>query len=264
MLINYNGRLIAPEDAPQLPIPSRFRFDTGLFESMLVVNGVIQLFPLHYQRLEKGLQQLSYSLPDWLNQGLLEKEILKTTEQDKREPYYRVRLQVAREESGLSFVIDAIPVKRDLFALNNEGWKLHTVSIQEKKLDATANLKLINPAFYNKSAQLAGEYDCDDVLIEHSNKIIESGIGNVFWIRDNTVFTPPLSDGCITGVMRTFLLQQLPQHFKVEEQSLSLDDLYNADEVFITNAVRRIKWVRGVDGRSYQYELIRQIVAAVF
>jgi branched-chain amino acid aminotransferase len=264
VLINYNGHLIASEDAPQLTIPSRFRFPAGLFESMLVLDGAIQLFPLHYQRLERGLQQLSYPLPEWLNQGFLEEEILKTTEQDKEELYYRIRLQLARQESRLSFVIDAIPIKKDVFSLNETGWKVQTVSIEEKKMDATANLKLINPAFYQRGAQLTGKYNCDDVLIKHSNKIIESGIGNVFWIRDNTVFTPPLSDGCIEGVMRTFLLQRLPQHFKVEEQSLSLDDLQNVDEVFITNAIRRIKWVRVIDDRSYQYELIRQIVAAVF
>lgn len=263
MLVNYNGHLIAPEEGPRLPIPSRFRFPTGLFESMLVLNGAIQLLPLHYRRLEKGLQKISYPLPEWLNQGLLEKEILKTIEQTQA-PYYRVRLQVAREENRLSFVIDAIPIQEDVFSLNEKGWKVQTVSLEEKNLDATANLKLINPSFYDRSARFTEEFDCDDVLIEHNNRIVESGIGNIFWVRDKTICTPPLSDGCVEGVMRTFLLQQLPQHFPTAERSLSLGDLQSADAVFITNAIRRIKWVSVIDGRTYEREPIPQIAAAAF
>jgi branched-chain amino acid aminotransferase len=264
VFVNYNGHLIAPEEGPRLTIPSRFRFHTGLFETMLVVNGAIQLLRLHYRRLEKGLKKISYPLPEWLNQDFLETEILNTIEQNTQAPYYRVRLQVAREENRLSFVIEAVPIQEDVFSLNEKGWKVQTVSLDEKKMDATANLKLINPSFYDRSARLAGENNCDDVLIKHSNKIIESGIGNVFWVRDKTIYTPPLSDSCVEGVMRTFLLQQLSPAFKMQERSLSLNDLYSADEVFITNAIRRIKWVGEVDGHSFQYELIRQIVAAVF
>jgi branched-chain amino acid aminotransferase len=264
VLINYNGRLITAEEAPKLGAGSRFHFRTGLFETMLVLDGVIQLLPLHYRRLKKGVEQLSYPLPQWLNLTFLEKEILKAIEQDRQERYYRVRLQVTADENRLSFLIEALPLKEDVFALNEKGWEVQTVAISEKKFDITGNLKTINPKFYSHVTKLTKEYVCDDVLVKDGDKIVESGIGNVFWIKDKRIFTPPLSDGCIDGVMRKFLIEQLPQDFCIKEQSLSSGTLINADEVFITNAVRRIKWVTNINGHSYPSLLLPQIVEAVF
>ncbi|HMF70840.1 MAG TPA: aminotransferase class IV, partial [Flavitalea sp.] len=58
-------------------------------------------------------------------------------------------------------------------------------------------------------------------------------------------FTPPLSEGCVAGIMRRFLLRELPQYgFDIEEKPLTISDIENADECFLTNAISGIRWVR--------------------
>ena len=61
------------------------------------------------------------------------------------------------------------------------------------------------------------------------------------------IFTPALTDGPVAGVFRQHLMQQLP----VTESSASIDDLLNADEVFLTNAIRGIRWVQCIGSKNY-------------
>ena len=87
----------------------------------------------------------------------------------------------------------------------------------------------------------------DDALVLNDNDTIaDASIYNVFIVKDGVVFTPPLSDGPVAGVLRELLLTRLPDT-KIIEQTITIKDLYNADEIFLTNALRGIRWVEFLD-----------------
>jgi branched-chain amino acid aminotransferase len=69
---------------------------------------------------------------------------------------------------------------------------------------------------------------------------------NVFVVRDGVARTPPLSSGCLAGITRALVLDWCPD---VREETLTPDDLADADEIFLTSSTRDVQGVRAVDGR---------------
>ncbi len=69
-------------------------------------------------------------------------------------------------------------------------------------------------------------------------------------IKNKKIYTPPLSDAPIAGVMRNYILKNL-KHFYFEKQSITEKDILEADEVFLTNAVRGIQYVQSYREKQY-------------
>ena len=88
----------------------------------------------------------------------------------------------------------------------------------------------------------------DALVLNTAGNIIESAIANIFWVKDGNIYTPPLAEGCVAGVMRRHLLQITPG---IAEKPLTIDALSAADEVFLTNAIKGIRWVRYVGEWEY-------------
>jgi branched-chain amino acid aminotransferase len=85
-------------------------------------------------------------------------------------------------------------------------------------------------------------------------------VANIFWIKNQMVHTPPLSEGGVAGVTRKFLLQKLPgAGYTVNEKELTVDDLLSADEIFLTNAVRGIRIVGKVRDQNYSSAITKEI-----
>jgi branched-chain amino acid aminotransferase len=81
--------------------------------------------------------------------------------------------------------------------------------------------------------------------------VAECTAANIFCVRNQTVFTPPLSSGCLEGVTRSVLLEIAPRAgIEVREQNLRLDDLYAAEEVFISSTNRSLAGVGEIAGHK--------------
>jgi branched-chain amino acid aminotransferase len=98
------------------------------------------------------------------------------------------------------------------------------------------------------------------VLNQHE-RICDATIANIFWVKDEKIFTPSLGEGCVAGVMRKKILE-LPtpnSGFLVQESVLTEDILLQADEVFLTNAVTGIRWVKECPGKIYNNTISRKL-----
>jgi branched-chain amino acid aminotransferase len=90
------------------------------------------------------------------------------------------------------------------------------------------------------------------ILLNERGEVAECTSANIFCVKDGTVFTPPLSSGCLEGVTRSILLEIAPRAgVAMSEKTLRLDDLYAADEVFITSTNRTLLGVSEISGRQY-------------
>ncbi len=268
--ININGKLVTA-DTHLIPVDNgSFRYGYGLFETMLVQNGTILLSALHMERLFSGMQQIMLQLPVLINADRLMEQILKTVARNKLETICRVRLQVFAGGGGLygvkageaGFIIECFPLDEEVTQLNENGLVLGVAEGVRKSADTLCNLKTCNALLYAVAARQAKTNHWNDALITNtSNNLIETTIANIFWIKDGAVYTPPLAEGCIAGVMRRHLMQQLGN---VMEQNLTHNLLAAADEVFTTNAVKRIKWVKSVGNTTYTNTIIRNIYNKCF
>ena len=156
----------------------------------------------------------------------------------------------------------------ECFRLNEEatlyianGLQLGIAEGIAKSNDALANLKSCNALVYAIAARQAKAHKWNDALmLNTAGNIIESTIANIFLVKDNVIYTPPLSEGCIAGVMRRYVME----HARVTEHVLTHDALMQADEVFLTNAIKRIKWVAQIANKQYTNTNSRRLAHQLF
>jgi branched-chain amino acid aminotransferase len=268
--ININGKLIDSAKAG-LPVDNgAFRYGYGLFETLLVRNGSIALAASHMERLFAGMLQLRLGLPPRMDAAWLQSQVLNAVAKNKLNALCRVRLQVFAGGGGLfsttagkaSFVIECFELAEENTTLNENGLVMGIAEGLQKSADSLGNLKTCNALIYAMAARQAKENKWNDAFVCNTNgHIIESTIANTFWIKAGLVYTPPLPDGCIAGVMRRYIMEALKN---VTEQHLSVETLADADEVFITNAIKRVKWVGSLGNKTYGNAAIKKIYSECF
>jgi branched-chain amino acid aminotransferase len=108
----------------------------------------------------------------------------------------------------------------------------------------------LNNVWHLAEAQKAGWTEV--ILLNERNEVAECTSANIFCVKEGAVFTPPLSSGCLEGVTRSVLLQIAPSSgVPVNEKTLTMKDLYAADEVFITSTNRSLLGVSEIAGHKY-------------
>ncbi len=273
MFININGKLL-PEDLATIPHDSRaFRYGHGLFETMLFENGHIALEDLHWSRLFAGMAQLYFEIPGHLTGQHLAEEIKRTVRKNRLEVLCRIRLQVWPGSGGLydatsympHFIIECFPLQKELTELNENGLTVGLARGIAKSMDSLANLKSCNALIYSIAARQAkaGKWN-DALLLNTEGRIIESTIANIFWVKTGVIYTPPLSEGCIGGVMRERLMQMLhTKNLPCREVPLSEAMIFEADELFLTNAIRKIKWISRLGDKIYSHHLLKELNSGI-
>lgn len=266
--INYNGKFI-DDSNPIIQANNRgFRFGDGVFETMKFKKGKIIFLDEHLSRLWQGLKRFQFDLPKLFTPDYLESQILALIQKNKNTSA-RIRLTVFRGNGGLydpenlhpNFIIESWNLPETNGDLNENGLQCILFKDALKSVDAYSNLKHNNYLPYLMGALQAKKMKCNDAIIFNSNlNICDSTIANVFLIKDNIIYTPALSEGCIAGVMREFIINELRKNdFNVIEQTITETDLVNADEVFLTNSIYNMRWISAIDGINYQNKITREI-----
>ena len=266
--INYNGKYI-DDSNPIIQANNRgFRFGDGVFETMKFKKGKIIFLDEHLSRLWQGLKRFQFDLPKLFTPDYLESQILALIQKNKLS-VARIRLTVFRGNGGLydpenlhpNFIIESWNLPETNGDLNENGLQCILFKDALKSIDVYSNLKHNNYLPYLMGALQAKKMKCNDAIIFNANlNICDSTIANVFLIKENIIYTPALSEGCIAGVMREFIINELRKNnFNVIEQTISETDLANADEVFLTNSIYNMRWVSAIDSFNYQNKMTREI-----
>jgi branched-chain amino acid aminotransferase len=272
--INLSGHIVPADNASVSHDNRAFRYGYGLFETMLVSKDAIELWEYHAERLFDGLKQLSFEIPGLFTPAYLQEEVVRTVRKNKLEKLCRVRLQVYADSGGLlerekpkpEFCIECFPLEPHITELNEAGLVTGLAKGLAKSIDSLANLKSCSALIYVMAAQQAIVNKWNDALIcNSSGNIIESTIANLFWIKDEQLFTPSLKEGCVAGVMRKHILNTLPQQgYAVQERPVTPALLQGADALFLTNAIRKIKWIRMFGETEYSMHMIPDIHKRLF
>ena len=267
--VNVNGRLLKHTNAA-VPYDSRaVRFGFSLFETMLIQDGQIQLEEYHWERLFNGLKEFDFVMPELMDKDWMKGEIMRTVKKNNIEKLCRVRFQIYAGRGGLfdgqnpwsEFIIYCQNVEQHLLQLNEKGLVLTYATKLAKSNDSIANFKTTNAMIYALAARQATSRKVDDAIIVNCDgNPIETTIANIFCIKDDTVYTPALSEGCVAGVMRKHVIKELTEKgFTVKEDVITKDFLKSADAVFATNAIRRLKWVERIDDQTYSIDKILNV-----
>lgn len=234
-----------------------FRYGDGLFETMKIKEGRILLASYHFDRLYKGFQLLGYTIPAHLDAAKLEKQVLELCRKNNCEKLARVRLSFYRGHGGLyddsgtaGYTIESweLPAANEM--LNENGLVIDLYSDAQKSCDALSGLKTANALVYSMAARYARDNRLNDCLVLNSRgHIADSTIANIFWIKEQVLYTNPAGEGAVEGVMRRWLLEARAGEIgqlglTIKQAPCTVDLLMEAEEIFLTNAIRGIRWVK--------------------
>lgn len=265
----YNNKCY-PVEEPIFKVSNRsFRYGDGIFETIRLVRGHLHLFDYHMERLMNGADFLKMEMPSNWDRSFFKKKVWELLKKNEETRNGKIRLSLFRADGGLytpksskaNLLIEYEPYNSEHFTLNKKGLKMEVFSEMEKTSNPFSNFKTSNALIYILASIYKKEEDLDDCFIVNSqNRIIEGISSNIFIVKDNQLITPPLSEGCVAGVMRSYLLDLLEKHeMEYRESSIQLEDLFQAQEIFLTDAIKGVRWVESYKVKRYNLNIAQQL-----
>lgn len=247
-----NGHLISIYE-PSVTFHNRaFRYGDALFESIRLCNNRLMFLKDHILRLKLGMTVLRMNVPAEFNYENIQELIINLLKHNTHAPNARIRLTVFRNEGGyyvpetndISFLIESEEIQ-GVYELNQKGLWMDVYGDIKKPVNKLSNIKTANALLYVMAGIAKQGMKLDDcfILNEYGN-ICESISANIFIVKNGTLYTSPLSEGCVAGIMRKQIMSLATQNkILTFESPITMNTLMNGDEIFLTSSIKGIQWV---------------------
>ena len=250
-MINFNG-ILQDSDTNLLDQNRGFLYGDGVFETLKIVGGKILFFEDHYFRLMAAMRIVRMEIPMNFTLEYLEEQVLSLVEKNKIEQSARARITVYRNNGGLylptnntvSFLIQTSAIENPVYSISEKEYEVDLYKDFYIPKQLLSTLKTTNKMIHVTGSIYAKENDLNNcILLNDSKNVVEALQGNLFMRMGNTLITPPISEGCLNGIMRKQILSFAKKEtiLEVVEQVISPFDLQKADELFVTNVIRGIQ-----------------------
>jgi branched-chain amino acid aminotransferase len=269
-MINYNGELLSSDTA--LSNSNRaFLFGDGVFETLKIVNNKILFLEDHYFRLMASMRIVRMQIPSNFTLEYLEDQILILVKATSCENSARVRFTVFRNEGGfylpktrsISYLIQATALPTSLYTFSDAPYEVDLYKDFFISKHLLSTLKTTNKMLNITGSIFADENDLQNcLLINNEKNVVEALNGNLFMLLGTKLITPPISEGCLNGIMRKQVLSiaKKLENIEVIESVISPFDLQKADELFITNVIIGIQPITKYRKKVFQTDLAKLIV----
>ncbi|TXE10781.1 aminotransferase class IV [Gelidibacter salicanalis] len=252
-MVNFNGTL-HDTSSNLLSLENRgYAYGDALFETLKVVHAKILFWEDHYFRLMASMRIMRMEIPMNFTMEFLESEILKTVEANQwTKATARVRINVHRLEGGkygptsndIAYNMVAERLESDFYRLNEASYTVELYKDFYVGPGLLSTLKSNARSINVLGSIFTKENAFDNCLLLNTDKtVVEALNGNLFLVKDQVIKTPPLSEGCLKGIMRKQLMELIEklEGYTLEEAPISPFELQKADELFITNVITGIQ-----------------------
>lgn len=261
MKVYINGQLVPKEEAKISVFDHGLLYGDGVFEGIRAYNGRIFKLDEHIQRLYRSAHTFLIELP--ISQAEMRNAVIETLRaNDLRDAY--IRITVSRG-TGLGLdprnvvgppTIIIITDKLSLYpeSMYENGLEVITVSVRVPPAQAIdPRVKSLGKYINNIMAKfLANQYGAGEGLMLTVDGYVAEATGdNLFIVSDGAIYTPPASVGILEGITRNTVIELAKKEgYKVEERMMTLYDVYNADEAFLTGTAAEMIPMVKLDGRT--------------
>jgi branched-chain amino acid aminotransferase len=263
--VNVNGRVSDQAHASISVFDHGFLYGEGVYETLRTYNGQPFLFDRHMKRLRNSAEMLALAVP--LSDAAIDARFRETMtaaglgDSPEREAY--IRILVTRGIGELTYDPAACPTPsvvvivkpnvdppREVF---ERGVKVALVPIVRNHPGSVNPLiksnNLLNNALAMQEAFRRGGYE--GIMRNYKGELAECTQSNLFIVKNGAALTPPIDAGLLPGITRAFLFEVGAEiGIPVREQVLRDDDLFGADECFLTSTTREAVPIVQVDDRK--------------
>lgn len=255
MIIVYlNGKRVDYSDAKVSVEDRGFQFGDGLYEVVRVYEGRFFYLDRHLERLKKGAQEIYLNF-DFDIETL--KEVCKKAVADGGFKDASVYIQVTRgaaprqhnfpEKSSCTWVVIAREAKPQPEEYYENGVSAITVPDERWMRCNVKTVQLIPNCIAKEKAKRAGAYEA---IFHRGGIVTEASSSNVFIVKSNKLLTHPANNFILHGITRGVVLEIAEKlDLELREETFSLDQLLDADEVFLTGTMTEVMPIVKVDGK---------------
>jgi branched-chain amino acid aminotransferase len=262
-VVALDGAIVTPEHATVSVYDRGFLYGDAVFEVLRTYGGRPFALEDHLARLRRSAERVFIVLPvDDATIGREVEAVLAAAHADASRECY-VRIVVTRGSGPLSLDPDTathplrvilvepvLPPPRDAYL---HGVALASVSTRRAVDDTAASGAKVTNYLANllalREARARGAQEA--LVLDGRGQVVEGASSNVFVVTAGRVATPPESAGILAGITRAHILGAARDlGVPVDERDLLPDDVYRADEVFITSSIRELLPVVRVDDRT--------------
>lgn len=225
----------------------------GVFSTIRIYEGVMFEWRRHFARMKHDAAKMRVPFPP--DAAWLEERLYRLIRANKA-TNATLRVNIVRNHGGL-FQGHAPTPDFDVvaFTANVNAWgdsvKLGVIPHGRHAGNEFAGVKYTSWAQNLTWYERAHEQGFDEVvLLNERGEVAECTSANIFVAQGGQVYTPPISSGCLPGVTRAVLIEEVrpSSGLRVKEKTLLLNDLESADEVFITSTTRELLPVVSIEG----------------
>lgn len=257
--IFINGKLV-PAGRARIPVKDRgFLYGDGVYETLKSYKGNLFMLDEHLERLFHSLKILKYYIN--FNREYVKEAIKKTINKNnfgKKDTYIKIIVTRGIYGGDLYFCSDNKPI---LVVIAEKippyppedytsGIKIISSSIKRPSMGSPVYIhKLIN-YFENLYAKDEAHYNGagEAIFLTGDHLVLEGASSNIFYVKRNTVYTPPLTQNILAGVTRKVVIDLCRENgIRVRERKIHYRDFINADEIFKTSSIAEVVPVRKVD-----------------
>ncbi|TLX76098.1 aminotransferase IV [Labilibacter sediminis] len=274
-VVIYNGHLYPVSKVPISYDNRAFKYGDSIFETVRCYAHYPLHFALHYKRMIKAMLRLHMDIASLPREEMLLDLVVKLLQNKKAFSASRVRIELFRSGGGLytpqqnkiNFLIESSEIPNAKYELNDKGLFVDVYGEMMKEYNPVSFFKNGNSLHYILAAIHKQNKDLNDCfLVNQQGKIIEAISSNLFWVKKKVIYTPSVYSGCVAGIMRQVIIDLIKQNNElnlVELQGASNDELLNADEIFLTNAIQGIQWVVGYREKRYFNHTAKKIIQSL-
>ena len=254
-----NGRILAPAEPGLSPADRGFLYGDGVFETLRAYSGRPFRMSAHLHRLSAGAHALRIRIPHPLDELA---SIVRAVLADAVLLDAYVRITLSRGIGGLpsqldaaehaTLVVHARPFSGYSGEMYDRGARACLSSVRRNETSPLSGIKTLN---YLDSLLLRADardrgYD-EAIMLNTRGHVAECTASNIFIVSGTRLLTPPLSDGLLPGITRATVLElarrgQSP-FAEVNERTLGLEEVRQADEAFLTNSLMEVMPLVAVD-----------------
>ncbi len=268
--ICHNEKFLLSSESSILHNNRAFCYGDALFETIHCLGTEPQFIDMHWARLLRGMKALKMDAVEGLSEEYFHSYIGKLLNKNRIFKGARIRLTVYRDQGGLytpeknsvSWLLESLALECERYELNHKGLAVDIFDEVHKPVNKLSNLKTNNALIY----VLAGLYKSDNNLgecfvLNQFGRIAECISSNVFLVFENKIVTPPLTEGCISGIMREVIMEIIAGgKINLEERPILEKELIDAEEIFITNSIQGIQWISAYKDRRYFNFMARKLL----
>lgn len=266
--VSKNLQIIPTDSATISAMSSAFLYGYGIFTTIAIYNREPFQWQLHLQRLHENADRLKIKFP-YSDDDL--KAALKSLIDRNNLENGRARITIFEEEAPSIWSSSTIR-QTSVFITTAEPRETNNelrLTVSPYRVNSRSALKGVKSCNYLENLlalELAKSEGFDEALrLNEKDEVTSACMANIFWIEDETVFTPASETGCLEGTTRAAVIEICRElGFEVYASTAELEEIYRADEVFLTSAGLGIASVRKISDQFFEDEKTRTIRSSFY